>query len=124
MPNPSRIPVDFQADTLADLVKFGQKPFNSATFGKWAAHSTERAKLLRNAFLGFIRWPKSVGRPTGSLASGFAFTLKNHFVIPIVGAGGEDMSKEGDVDMPPPTAWEAPDLAAPVRPNARQSCRP
>jgi hypothetical protein len=50
---------------------------------------------LRNAFLGSIRWPKSVGRVSGSLAGGLSFTLKNHFKVRKTGAGGEDMSEEG-----------------------------
>lgn len=105
----SRIPADFQATTLADLVKFTEKPFNRAAFDKWAAHSVERSRLLRNAFLGSIRWPKSVGRAPGSLASSFSLTLQNHFKIRQTGAGGEDLSEEGDMNMPPPSAWEAPD---------------
>jgi len=109
MPGQSRIPADFQARTLADVEKFTEKPFNRAAFDKWVAHSTERSRLLRNAFLGFIRWPKSVGRAPGSLASGFSLTLKNHFKTWKQGLGGEDLSEEGDMNMPPPGVWDAAD---------------
>ena len=110
MPNPSRIPVDFQADTMADLVKFSEKRFNQAAFDKWAAHSTERSRLLRNAFLGSIRWPKSLGRPSGSLASGFSFDLTNHLENePTDPGGGAGKPDATDVELPPPSAWDAPD---------------
>jgi hypothetical protein len=117
MPDHSRLPADFQTSTLADVKKFGEKPFNQVAFDKWAAHSTERSRLLRNAFLGFIRWPKSVGRASGSLASGFALTLTNHFKVGITGAGGQDMSQEGDANMPPPSVWDAPDDGGHYRVN-------
>jgi hypothetical protein len=113
----SRIAADLQASTLADIAKFLEKPFNQAAFDKWLARSMERSKLLQEAFFGTIRWPKSVGRAPGSLASGFVLTLRNHFKIPKTGAGGQDMSEEGYATMPPPTVWEAPDDDAHYRVN-------
>src|SRR5262249_55823700 len=105
----SRIAADLFATTLADVAKFLDKPFNQASFDKWLDRSTERSRLLREAFLGTIRWPKSVGRAPGALSSGFSLTLKNHFIDPVSSRGAGDVSNEGYADMPPPSVWEARD---------------
>ena len=58
--------------------------------------SPERDGVFHDTFWGSIRWPKSLGRSSAkALADGFSMTLRNHFTIHEVGAGGADIGEDG-----------------------------
>jgi hypothetical protein len=96
-------------EDIAGVLKHGPR---QATIDDWMKASAARQKAFQDTFWGSIRWPKSLGRPAGaSLVGGFSLKLRNHFVIYEAGAGGEIISKDGWMDMPPPYVWEVDDDA-------------
>jgi len=95
-----------------ELSKVLSRTFTKASIDAWLGASADRGKLFRNMFFGTIRWPKSIGRSTGaSLASGFSLKLQYHFATYSFGAGGSVIENDGNVDLPDPTSFDAPDDA-------------
>lgn len=68
------MPIDqkIRDSELVNLKELLAKPFNQTTIDKWLGKSPERLKILQDSFWGTIRWPKSLGRPSGNLSDGFA----------------------------------------------------
>lgn len=104
---------------IKDLTKLLERPGPTQGFlDKWLIESPERSGVFHDTFWGSIRWPKSLGRSSpATLAEGFSMTLRNHFTIHIVGAGGSDIAKEGWMDMPAPYAWDVADDSEHYRVN-------
>ena len=85
---------------------------------KWLTESPERDGVFHDTFWGSIRWPKSLGRSSAkALADGFSMTLRNHFTIHEVGAGGADIVKDGWMEMAAPNMWDVADDSEHYRVN-------
>jgi hypothetical protein len=61
-------------------------------FHDWVGDDADRESFLAHSVWGMIRWDKALGRPDGTLASGFAVTHKARRVSVVVTANGADVS--------------------------------